>query len=72
MTFQTNLIQGALRFWSPDYNSFIFPKGPMFVTLRDMYYLTGLPILGFDIPCLIDPEAFPSPAIKTKGISSFY
>ena len=72
ITFQTNLIQGALRFWSPDCNSFIFPEGPISVTLRDVYYLTGLPILGFDIPCLIDPEAFPSTVIKTKGISSFY
>ena len=44
----------------------------MYITLHDVYYLTGLPILGFDIPCLIDPEAFPSLTIKTKGISSFY
>ena len=47
ITFQTNMIQGTLRFWSPDYNSFIFPKGPMSVTLRDVYYMTWFAYFRF-------------------------
>ncbi|KAL2466465.1 PMD domain-containing protein [Abeliophyllum distichum] len=34
------------RFWSSEYNTFIFPFGPMSITLRDVGALVNLPLLG--------------------------
>ena len=44
----------------------------MSITLRDVYYLTGLPILGSDIHFVIDLDTLSSPTIPTKGLTSFY
>ncbi|KAL2531785.1 hypothetical protein Adt_05136 [Abeliophyllum distichum] len=35
----------ALSFWSSEYNTFIFPLGPMSITLRDVGALVNLPHL---------------------------
>lgn len=36
----------ALSFWSSEYNTFVFPLGPMSITLRDVGALVNLPPLG--------------------------
>ena len=45
-----------MRFWVPSINSFIFPFGLASITLRDVFLLTGLPMIGPDALCLIDIE----------------
>ena len=42
VTLDLDLMSTALRFWSKDLNSFIFPFGPASITLRDIYIFTGL------------------------------
>ncbi|WCJ39774.1 hypothetical protein M5689_020736 [Euphorbia peplus] len=44
LTCSQNMVMGALSYWSPHCNSFIFPGGPMSITLRDILALTHLPI----------------------------
>ena len=48
------LISVALKFWSKSINSFLFPFGPIFITLRDIPILTSLPIQGANAFCLLD------------------
>ncbi|KAL2475350.1 PMD domain-containing protein [Abeliophyllum distichum] len=43
----------ALSFWSFEYNTFIFPIGPMSITLRDVGTLVNLPPLGDTISTAI-------------------
>ncbi|XP_055960678.1 uncharacterized protein LOC126668685 [Mercurialis annua] len=50
------MCRSFLRYWSSSANSFIFPFGPMSVTLKDVFMLTGLPVIGFDAPCLFEVE----------------
>lgn len=55
---QSVLLDGLLRFWSPSCNAFIFPFGPLSVTLFDISLLLDLPTLGHDSPYFInDPSA---------------
>ncbi|KAL2533684.1 Aminotransferase-like [Abeliophyllum distichum] len=42
-----------LSFWSSEYNTFIFPLGPMSITLRDVGALVNLPPLGDTISLAI-------------------
>ncbi|KAL2525137.1 Aminotransferase-like [Abeliophyllum distichum] len=43
----------ALTFWSSEYNTFIFPLGPMSITLRDVGALVNLTPLGDTISSAI-------------------
>ena len=52
--FQTNMVCAAKRYWVPSVNSFFFPFGLCSITLRNVFIITGLPIVGLDAPCLID------------------
>ncbi|KAL2525689.1 hypothetical protein Adt_10743 [Abeliophyllum distichum] len=61
-TFDLTLLSIALRFWGPNYNIFVFPLGPMSVTLRDISALTNLslrPSISFSVtsqsPIIIGP-----------------
>lgn len=36
----------TLSFWSSEYNTFVFPLGPISITLRDVGALVNLPLLG--------------------------
>ncbi|XP_065853650.1 uncharacterized protein [Euphorbia lathyris] len=51
-----NLLYAALGFWSRNCNAFLFPPVPMTVTLRDVLALTGLPVVGPEIPSLVRHE----------------
>ncbi|XP_065854978.1 uncharacterized protein [Euphorbia lathyris] len=51
-----NLLYAALGFWSCNCNAFLFPVVPMTVTLRDVLALTGLPVVGPEIPSLVRYE----------------
>ena len=46
ITLDLDLMSTALRFWSKDLNSFIFPFGPASITLRDISIFTGLHVEG--------------------------
>ncbi|KAL2513174.1 PMD domain-containing protein [Abeliophyllum distichum] len=46
-TFDPTLFFVALCFWASDYNTFVFPLGPMSITLRDISALTKLPPTGY-------------------------
>ncbi|KAL2486787.1 Aminotransferase-like [Abeliophyllum distichum] len=48
-TFDPTLFSITFCFWTSDYNTFVFPLGPMFVTLRDISALTNLPPIGATI-----------------------
>ncbi|XP_055962345.1 uncharacterized protein LOC126687881 [Mercurialis annua] len=54
--FHAGMCRSFLRYWSPSANSFLFPCGPMSVTLKDVFMLTGLPVIGFDAPCLFEVD----------------
>ncbi|XP_050234446.1 uncharacterized protein LOC126682736 [Mercurialis annua] len=54
--FQPGMCRSFLRYWSSSANSFLFPCGPMSVTLKDVFMLTGLPVIGFDAPCLFEVD----------------
>lgn len=44
--FDPSLFPIALSFWSFEYNTFVFPLGPMSITLMDVRALVNLPPLG--------------------------
>ncbi|KAL2465904.1 Aminotransferase-like [Abeliophyllum distichum] len=49
LAFDPILFSIALCFWTSDYNTFVFPLGPMSVTLRDISLLTNLLPIGATI-----------------------
>ena len=55
-TFQSNILCAAMRFWVPSVNSFVFPFGLASITLRNVFLLIGLLVIGPDAPCLINIE----------------
>ncbi|XP_073066554.1 uncharacterized protein [Primulina eburnea] len=57
---QSVLFDCLLRFWSPSSNVFIFPFGPMSITLYDISLFLGLPVVGPDSPYFIDDPAAPT------------
>ena len=54
VTLDLDLISATLRFWSKDFNSFIFSFSPASITLRDISNFTGLPVEGSKVVCLLD------------------
>ena len=48
------LMSVALKFKSKSINYFLLPFGPIYITLRDITILKGLPIRGVDALCLLD------------------
>ncbi|KZV16478.1 hypothetical protein F511_10090, partial [Dorcoceras hygrometricum] len=59
MSKQSLLFDCILRFWSPASNAFLFSWGPMSPTLYDIYFFTGLSLIGPDSPYFIDDSAAP-------------
>ncbi|XP_073051741.1 uncharacterized protein [Primulina eburnea] len=57
---QSVLFDCLLRFWSPSCNVFIFPFGPLSITLYDISLLLGLPVAGPDSPYFVDDPAAPA------------
>ena len=53
VTHNLDLMSTALRFWSKDLNSFIFPFGPTSI-MRDISIFIGLPVEGLEVVCLLD------------------
>ena len=53
ITLDLDLMSTALRYWSKNLNSFIFPFGPTSITLRGISIFTGLPIEGSEVLCLL-------------------
>ena len=54
ITLDLDFMSTTLRFWPKDLNSFIFPFGPASITLRDISIITGLPVEGSEVVCLLD------------------
>ena len=54
VTLDLDLMSTALRFWSKDLNSFIFPFDPVSSTLRDISIFTRLLVTGLEVVCLLD------------------
>ncbi|KZV24532.1 hypothetical protein F511_40747 [Dorcoceras hygrometricum] len=59
MSKQSLVFDCILRFWSPASNAFLFSWGPMSPTLYDIYFFTGLSLIGPDSPYFIDDSAAP-------------
>ncbi|KAL2466316.1 Aminotransferase-like [Abeliophyllum distichum] len=60
----------ALSFWSCEYNTFIFPFGPISITLRDVGALVNLPPLGDTVsPAILIYSAAPK---FEKKYTDFY
>ncbi|KAL2491758.1 Aminotransferase-like [Abeliophyllum distichum] len=59
--FDPTLFCIAMCFWASDYNTLVFPLGPMSITLRDVSALTNLPPIGATIsPAMIITHTHPS------------
>ena len=54
ITLDLDLMSIALRFWSKDLNSFIFPFGLASIILRDTSIFIGLLVEGLEVVCLLD------------------
>ena len=54
VTLDSDLISIALRFWSKGLNSFLFPFGPVSITMRDIFIFTRFPIESSEAVCLLD------------------
>ena len=67
--FQSSILCAAIRFLAPSVNSFVFPFGLASITLRDVFVLTSLPMIGPDAACAIDtdgPKLIKFSAASTK------
>ena len=69
VTLDLDLISTALRFWSKDLNSFIFPFGPESITLRDISIFTGLHVKGLEAICFLDVHDPLLPHIEISSTS---
>ncbi|KAL2532381.1 Aminotransferase-like [Abeliophyllum distichum] len=59
--FDPTLFSVALCVWASDYNTFIFPLGPMSITLMDISALINLPLIGTTIsPAMVVTHVPPS------------
>lgn len=56
---QSLLFDCLLRLWAPSCNAFIFSFGLMSITLYDIIYLVGLPVLGPNSTYFIDDSVAP-------------
>ena len=56
VTLDLYVMSTALRFWSKGLNSFLFPFSFASITMRDISILTGLPVEGLEVVCLIDVD----------------
>ena len=65
VTLDLDLMSTALRFWSKDLNSFIFPFGSASITLRDISIFTRLVVEDLEVVCLLDVHD-PLLPVKTK------
>ena len=66
VTHNLDLMSTALRFWSKDLNSFIFPFDPTSI-MRDISIFTGLPVEGLEVVCLLDVH---DPSLSHLEVSS--
>ena len=69
VTLDLDLMSTALRFWSKDLNSFIFPFGPAFITLRDISIFNGLHVEGSKVVCLLDVHDPSLPHLEVSSTS---
>ena len=65
VTLDLDLMSTALRFWSKDLNSFIFPFGSASITLRDISIFTRLVVEDLEVVCFLDVHD-PLLPVKTK------
>ena len=64
-----DMMSTALRFWSKDLNSFVFPFGPASITLKDISIFTGLHVEGLEAVCLLDVHDPSLPHLKVSSTS---
>ena len=69
VTLDLDLMRNALRFWPKELNSFLFPFGPASITIGDISILTGLPVEGSEVVCLIDVHGPSLPHLEVSSTS---